>query len=203
MYDDSGDRQRSGATEFSARGSSDRRDWLRAMEAEREYISGRKARWAWNLGIGVAVLRLGLRRMFTDSQRPFELTATAMYLCLFSGYIVFHLLSEMHMKGISEPWSQAWFPLLLCFWLAIIPALIAIGVLFCDDLARRLVILFAVFEVVMALIVAQSDGLSAFRFVKCACNLAVLILMFSPRVTVACSWRSTTSNPRTLKLSDQ
>lgn len=202
MHEDSGESRDSVGPEFSGRGSGDLRHWLRAMQAESEYAGGRKERWAWNVGIGVAALRLALRRVFTDKQRPFELTVTAMYLCLFSGYIVFHLISQMHEKGISEPWSEAWFPLLLCFWLAMIPALIAIGVMFCDDLARRLVILFALFEIVMALMVAHSDGFSTFRFIKCGCNLAVFSLMFSSRVTTACSWRPTPTARGTLKLSD-
>lgn len=203
MHEDSGENRDSVGPEFSGRGAGDQREWLRAMQAESDFVSGRKERWAWNVGIGVAALRLSSRRMFTDNQRPFELTVTAMYLCLFSGYIVFHLISQMYGKGISEPWSEAWFPLLLCFWLAMIPALIAIGVMFCDDLARRLVVLFAFFEIVMALMVAHSDGFSTFRFIKCGCNVAIFSLMCSPRVTAACSWQPTHTKRETLKLSDQ
>ncbi len=191
-----------GVVKFASVISPERRKWWRAMLAETEHIDGRLDRWLWRAGIGVALLRLVLRKATTDDVcRPFELTATAFYLAGFSTYIFTHLVTELLFAGVREPWYESCLPIALCFWLAIIPLLIAIGLWVCDDLARKCVIGFAALELIMVVCYAHSFGATDVRLVKFLCNLAILVAMFTPRVRNACSWRGDPQQSL-LKLSD-
>ncbi len=172
------------------------------MLAETEHIDGRLDRWRWRAGIGVALLRLVLRKLATDDGcRPFELTATAVYLAGVSTYIFTHLISELLFAGVREPWYESSLPIALCFWLAITPSLIAIGIWVCDDFARKFVIGFAALELVMVVCYTHSFGATDIRLAKFLCNFTILVAMFTPSVRNACSWRG---DPRqdVLKLSD-
>lgn len=165
-------------------------DWFRAMRAETECIDSSTGRLLWNFGIGVALLRCAVRKIINaNSRRPLEVHATAFYLFAFSAYVLIHLVTEISNSGIHESWYEAWFPVLVCFWLAIIPSIIATGTWLCDDFARRLAIAFAIVELGMVSFVVHSYGVNDFRLLKFFCSVAVLAAMLSPRVKAACGSR--------------
>jgi len=177
-------------------------NWFRAMRTETKHIDSSTGRLLWNTGIVVAILRCATRKMATDNGRiPLELTATALYLVGFSVYIISHLAAEIIHSGIREPWAEAWFPIVVSFWMAIIPSVVAIGIWLCDDLARKLAVAFALFELGMVISFVHSYGVSEFRFLKFVCTLAVLAATLSPRARVACGWRSDNPSTRSLGIS--
>lgn len=168
----------------------DTANWFRAMRTEAKSIDSSTDRLLWNIGIGVAILRCTIRKIATEnSRRPFEVHATATYLVGFSVYVVAHLVIQILNSGIRESWYEAWFPVLVCFWIAVIPAIIAAGVWLYDDFARKLAIAFATLELGMVSWFVHSYGVNDVRLVKFFCSIAVLAAMLSPRVRTACRWR--------------
>lgn len=166
------------------------RDWAQAMIAESSQARTLAEFFRWVLGTAVVVVRLFARQLlFGDTRQPIEFAAAAVYLLAFSGHIFFHLVAEVATAGIHEPWSEAWFPLLCCFSLSLIPALIAVGVWLCDDLARKLALGFAVVDIAVIAMFVNSNSVTTFRATKFVCDVAVLIVMLSPRAKKACSWR--------------
>jgi hypothetical protein len=170
--------------------SDDTRDWADAMVAEVAQMPPGMERLSWRWGIVALLLRRSVTSLASDrGRRPLELTATALYLVAFSLHVSGHLVLEAASSGIREPWADAWFPLILCFSISAVPALIAIGVWLCDDLARKLTVAFVAFDLAVVIAFAHSLGFTALRTVKFACDVAILAAMLTPRVRQACSWR--------------
>ena len=189
MAETNGDRIAQRLSRWANRVLENRGEWVRAMIAESDHTAPGRERWCWWVGIFFTLLRT----WFGDSTeerggRPLELTATAFYLVAFAVYVSAHVVLQAVGYGIREPWSEAWFPLVLCFALAAAPAVIAMGVWVCDDLARLLAAAFMLFDLVVVVLFAHRFGFSPFRTAKFACDLACLAAMCSPRAKQACRW---------------
>lgn len=174
---------------WANRALENRGEWVQAMAAEADHTAPGRERWWWWVGIVFTLLRSWFGGSTQESgERPLELTATAFYLIAFALYVSVHLALQAVGYGIREPWSEAWFPLVLCFVLAAVPAVIAMGVWVCDDLARMLAAAFTLFDLTVVILFAHRFGFSPFRTAKFVCDLACLAAMFTPRVQQACRW---------------
>lgn len=179
-----------GLTKLAACLPEDSRQWVRAMAAEAPHAAGPLEFASWIAGTVVVTARLAARRLLIgDGSRPPAMTATSLYLTAFSGYVLVRLASQLAAGEMHEPWSEAWFPVLLCLCLSLLPAVIALGVWVCDQAARLMAAAFAVFDLAVIVAFTRSFGMSGFRFVKLVADLAILLALFTPRVRDACDWR--------------
>jgi hypothetical protein len=175
-------------------------EWLRAMLTEIEFVDDRSQLWKWKLGMCVACVRLAARRAITDNgHRPIELTFGAVYLFGISTYVCRHLLHEVFFAPLHEPWSEACIPIAMCFWLALMPLLIGVGVWLCDNTARRLAILFAAIQMFMIALIVQGAGVTEWRLSKFILNVLLMACLSTPKARQACDWRPELSS---LKLRD-
>jgi hypothetical protein len=160
------------------------------MLAEAPHVKTFHARVSWVSGIISVLIRLSVRNALTDDgHRPVELTAAALYLGGISGYVLLHFVFETA-KGVREHWAEAWVPVVICFWLSAIPALIAIGIWICDDFARKFALAFLALQLIETCVSVSTLGFAGFRAAKFVCDVALIGAMISPRVMRACAWRA-------------
>ncbi len=161
--------------------------WIKAMIAEYEVIDSPSERVLWMRGIASTWLRLMLRKFF-GGDRPWSLTAGALYLFGFSAYAFGHTLSQAFHPGIHERWSVAWFPVLACFVVTLFPAAIGFGLWLADDLARKMTCMFVVLDLMTVAAFAHAYGFTDFRAFKVFCDTLILAAMLSRSVRDVCSW---------------
>lgn len=165
----------------------DRAFWIRAMVAEYEVIDSPSERALWMRGIISTLLRLILRKSF-GGERPWSLTAAALYLFGFSAYVFGHTLSQAIHPGIHERWAVAWFPVFACFVVTLFPAAIGFGLWLADDLARKMTCMFVLLDLIIVAAFAHAYGFTGFRALKVFCDTLILAAMLSPSVREVCSW---------------
>jgi hypothetical protein len=174
-------------------------DWARAMLAEAPHTGTSWEFLFWMRGIAWVALSQTLRESLAVA-RPLGVSLPCLWFLTFSAYLFLHILIQLPL--VRVPWTQAWFPLLLCLSLTLFPAIIALGLWTCDNLARRLAVGFALIDLGIALRYFSVFGSSPFRDWKIAADLAIIVLMFTPAVREACSWPHQDQKVLKLKLSE-
>lgn len=169
----------------------DHAEWVRAMLQETKHIDNGWERSTWVLGVVLVTLRLRIASILTDAgHRPCSVTASLLYLMIFSGYLFFHTVSQLISPGVHESWTIALFPVVASLLLTLLPAAIAVGLWYCDALARWMTIAFVVLDLYVVLTFAHAAGFNAVRSVKTVCDLLIVAAMFSQDVRDAFNWRS-------------
>jgi hypothetical protein len=129
---------------FAARLPSKEKLWAQAMLAELAQIHNPSKRLIWALsgswGLGKIWAR-ALRRtpQPEDESRPLAVTLIALYHALFSFVILGVLIWQL--PRVKAPRLEACIPVLIDFFIALIPCVIAVGLWVLDDVARFLAML--------------------------------------------------------------
>lgn len=159
--------------------------WADALLGELAQIRGTWERLAWMVsgicGLGKIWMRLRLARVF-DGGRPPALTLIALYHAILSGIIVAVLLWQL--PRIRTPWTEAFFPVLICLFLALLPGVIALGLWVLDEAARFMAIFFALLHALgnFALISTHHFGWTVRPVGRIALDLVVIGVLLLPSV---------------------
>ena len=125
--------------------------WANAMYAELEAVETPAMRLRWLCGCLWALVRLASWRTMRKSlsARPWPVTLIALYYLAFCCELVVVLASQLVTHKIHEPWKDAFFPVVFCFLLALLPGVIAVGLWLLDGAARIMGIFFAVLHLLL------------------------------------------------------
>jgi hypothetical protein len=130
---------------FARRLPGEAKPWAEAMLGELGAVSSRWERLVWALsgswGLSKIWLRASLRIPRPEGARPLPVTLISFYHALFSCVILAVLIRQLPL--IRTPWQEAFVPLLIAFFAAVIPGVIALGLWVLDDAARYMAIFFS------------------------------------------------------------
>lgn len=125
--------------------------WGEAMLAELVAVEGVTAPLFWALGSAWALVKVLGKQQVSDgiTARPWAVTMVAAYYAAFSCELMVVLVSQLVTHQIHESWRDAWFPVLFCFVLALLPAVIALGIWMLDSAARYMAMMFALLHAIV------------------------------------------------------
>lgn len=125
--------------------------WAEAMRSELDFIEGTFAPLAWTFGSVWALFKAAAMAWLGDAgrERPWAVRFVAAYYAVFSCELAGAIAWQVIGGKIHGPWQDSIFPLLFCFLVALVPAVIAIGLWLLDDAARLMAVFFAVLHAVV------------------------------------------------------
>jgi hypothetical protein len=130
---------------FTRRLPGEERPWAEAMLSEVEAIAGDREKLVWALSGSWGLSRIWFRTVFLglrmEERRPAALVLIAVYHAVFSCVVLTVLIRQLPL--IKAPFSEALCPLLLAFFVALLPAAIAVGIWLLDEAARWWAIVFS------------------------------------------------------------
>jgi hypothetical protein len=120
-------------------------EWATAMLAELEALPDSRQRMAWAISGSWALARIwarsSLRNIVFDPVKPWPVMLASAYHAIFCCALLYVIARQL--PHITSPWTEAFFPTLFMFLVAIIPGGIALGLWVFDDSARYLAIVFS------------------------------------------------------------
>jgi hypothetical protein len=120
-------------------------EWAAAMLAELEALPDSRERMVWAVSGSWALARIwarsSLRSIVFDPVKPSPVILVSAYHAIFCCALLYVIASQL--PYITSPWTEAFFPILFMFLVAIIPGVIALGLWVLDDSARYLAIVFS------------------------------------------------------------
>jgi hypothetical protein len=124
-------------------------------------------------------------------RRPLDVSLVAVYFVLFSSTLVGILVRQMVSHRIHAPWQDQIIVLPLCFLLALLPAVLALGLWVQDNAARIGAILFVLLHSALEIAWFSSPRIpsKAFTVFRIALNLAIVICLSRPGVRKAFTWQ--------------
>ena len=127
---------------FAQRLPPEQQIWADALLGELAQIPGIWERLIWTVsgicGLGKIWMRTRLENVF-DGDRPLAVTLIALYHAILSCIIVAVLVWQL--PRMRTPWTEAFFPVLMSLFVALIPGVIALGLWVLDDAARLMAII--------------------------------------------------------------
>ncbi len=166
------------------------------MLAERPYLRSRRESLAWTLSCFGLAARLIIGELV--DRRPRAIVATSIYLATFSTYLLLH--TALQIPNVHTSWTEAWFPVLASLSVTMLPAVCAVGVWSCDNLGRRMAMLFCAVDLGIALSFSRVVGLTSLRGGKIVVDLAIIAAMCLPSVKLACGGGQSNRSPLGLTL---
>jgi hypothetical protein len=162
------------------------RPWAEAMRAETDFIEGTFAPLTWTVGSVWALFKAAASARLVDAgrERPWAVRFVAVYYAAFSCELAAAIAWQVVAGKIHGPWQESIFPLLFCFLLVLLPAVIAIGLWLLDDAARWMAIFFAVLHAVVncAWISNPEVHRSIMPSFRIAMDVSAIFLMNRPAV---------------------
>lgn len=120
-------------------------EWAAAMLAEIEALPDSRERIAWAISGSWALARIwarsSLRSIVFDPVKPSPVILASAYHAIFCCGLLYVIARQL--PHITSPWTEAFFPILFMFLVAIIPGVIALGLWVLDDSARYLALVFS------------------------------------------------------------
>jgi len=130
---------------FASRLPDQSSEWATAMLAELEALPGSRERMAWAISGSWALAgiwaRSSLRSFAFAPAKPSPVILASAYHAIFCCALLYVITSQL--PHVTSPWTEAFFPILFMFLVAIIPGVIALGLWVLDDSARYLAIVFS------------------------------------------------------------
>lgn len=172
---------------FSRRVPSKEKLWADAMLCELASVRGSWNRLIWALSGCRGLCKIWIRAHFFaapvdgEEGRPLAVTFIALYHTVFSGVILAVL--AWHVPFIKA-WTEAFFPLLIAFFVALIPAVISLGLWVLDDSARLVAMFFSLLHALgnCAWISAQHLGWRPLPIARVALDLLMIGIFLLPSV---------------------
>ena len=125
--------------------------WAEALSAETDSIPGTLAPLAFALSGMFGLAHMGLRNWRSATavdfpSRPWAVALICFYHVALSGLLLGVLIEQLLTHAIHEPWKDAFFPVVFAFLVALVPAVIALGLWVMDNAARWMCMLFTIFH---------------------------------------------------------
>lgn len=122
------------------------RPWAQALSAELEVIDGSWRRVQWSIGGATALVRACLRGAFEHSPKEkyqrLDVSVIAAYQWLFSVVLIASMTWQL--RQMTERWRSAVPALIICYALALLPAIFGFGLVLRDESARVATIIFTI-----------------------------------------------------------
>ena len=128
-------------------------------------------------------------------RRPLDVSLVAIYFGLFSatllGILLWQILGQHIGHRIHAPWQDQILILPLCFLLAVLPAVLALGLWVQDNAARIGAILFVLLHSALEIAWFSSPRIpsKAFTVFRILLNAAIVICLSRPGVRKAFTWQ--------------
>ena len=130
---------------FASRLPDQSSEWAAAMFAELKALPSSRERMAWAIGGSWALARIwarsSLRSIMFDPVKPLPVILASAYHAIFCSALLYVIASQL--PHVTSPWTEAFFPILFMFLVALIPGVIALGLWVLDGAARYLAIVFS------------------------------------------------------------
>lgn len=119
-------------------------------------------------------------------KRPIAVTLSSVYYAGFSIVLISMLLGQIISGGIHERWTDAVFPVAFCFMLAVVPAIVALGLWTLDSGARIGSMVFALLHLIVTMaFLSKLSGVHVFPYVRIVLDCLLVAIMFRPDVRSA------------------
>lgn len=162
------------------------REWATAMLAELEALHDSRERMAWAISGSWALARMwarnSLRGIVFDPVKPSPVILASAYHAIFCCALLYVIASQL--PHITGTWTEAFFPVLCMFLVAIIPGVIALGLWVLDDSARYLAIAFSLIHGLGNYALLSNGRLpwSAWPVGRIAVDILIIGILVSPPI---------------------
>ena len=150
--------------------------WGEAMLAELEAVHGFTARLGWVFGSVATLLIEWLKFVFArDRHRAWSVDAIAAYHVLFTVVLLGTLTWQL--PRITESWKYALPALLLCYGIAVVPAVLGVGLVLRDNAARVATIVFSISHALLTVEFLRHSPLPAFSVLRIVVDITIIALL--------------------------